>query len=262
MWSRVRLSSLFIALLVFGFTHPMVVAQILGTPPPAPANGTTTPPAPLTTTGTAQLIEWDLSAIYRDGVDAQPGAVAVEKNGSRSGLWFVTRGGDVRIIRLQPHKETKVGMAQWASWQLDSLSFTTGGIKRLKSSDDGRIVFVRTLTSIQRVDTGSCSTDALTGAVGCERITYDDSTCVPDPTTPGVQACTPNAAMISDLTLDGRNNVYTAISANPSDPVNSYIQKLEPAPFFDINSPTNYSAKMTRWQVGGGAGNCVGVQNP
>src|ERR1051325_5435104 len=84
---------------------------------------TTTNNAPITptvTTTTSPVIEWDVSAISNSGIDAQPGAVAVDKNNGRNaGIWFVTRFaavGAFRVIRLQPYISAKVGSANWMSW--------------------------------------------------------------------------------------------------------------------------------------------------
>jgi hypothetical protein len=229
--------------------------------PPASAQlgGTTSNPTPMPTTTVAQtqLIEWDLPA---EG-DATPGAVAVDKFGSNNGIWFVTRDGVPRVIRLQPHKIAKYGNAQWTSWQLDELGFITGGVRRLKPSHDRRFVFVRTLTSLQRVDTASCTTDPVAGMTSCDRISFDDSGACITNTVTGSTTCTPNAAMISDLTLDGKNNVYTAVSFDVLDPTNNFIEKLVPELFPDPGSSTGYAANVTRWQVGGGAGNCVSASS-
>jgi outer membrane protein assembly factor BamB len=215
-----------VTLMLFSLEGPTVaIAQTLSATTP-----TITP-----TTTTAKLIEWDISALYNNNtnVDAQPGAVAVDRNqdGWSSGLWFVTRAFDFRVIRLQSGKAAKTGMAQWTSWQLDSSGLTTGGVKRVKPSDDGRVVFVRTLFELQRVDTENCTTtvDPLTMATTttCNLTLYQDG----------------NLAMISDLALDRGGNVYTAIF----DGTDSWIEKLIPS-----------TAYVTRWKVGGGAGICNG----
>jgi len=238
MHPRIPSCGSFLGLVLFGLAGATSALSQVGTTPVPTTTGS--PSTPLITTGTAQLVEFDISSFYNGGVDAQPGAVAVDKKGYSSGVWFVTRAVDFRVIRLQPDKLTKTGMAQWNSWKLDGSGFTTGGLKRLKPSDDGRFVFVRTVNSIQAVDTGSCGPtsfiDPNTGVpatgTGCTLLEYQDD----------------NTAMISDLALDNQRNLYTAISFDPSAPVNSYIERLNPN-----------NGVVTRWQVGGGAGNCVGT---
>src|SRR5207248_2760128 len=134
-----------------------------------------------------------------------------------SGLWFVTRSADVRVIRLQPNTATKISAAQWTSWQLDPASVTTGGLKRTAISDDGRFAVIRTATSIQRVDTSNCgpgtSSTGISGTV-CKLDVYPDSICLQDPN----RVC---QSVISDLAIDRNNNVYTAITFDPTQPVTS-----------------------------------------
>ena len=102
---------------------------------------------------TAHAIEWDLPA----QADASPGAMVVDSEGyDKDWLWFVTRLGNPRVFRMNPWKSPMKGSAQWTSWDSSEDSFTTGGVRRLKASNDCRYVVVRTANSIQRVDTQSC----------------------------------------------------------------------------------------------------------
>src|SRR5262249_29254355 len=94
---------------------------------------------------------------------------------------------------------------------------------------DRRFLFVRTATSIQRIDTQTC--DATT----CLRTEGDDQATL----------------NVSDLAVDDVGNVYSA-TADADDPVNnpgaSYLQMLVPA-----------TGIAKRWNVGGGAGFCASM---
>lgn len=230
MLTRIRVSSSFLGLLLFGLAGTIGFAQV----------GTTSSPTSIPTT--TQVVEWDISNVYNGGMDAEPGAVSVDKRGENSALWFVTRALDFRVLRLQPNSATKMGGAQWTSWQLDSTTQTgtptTGGIKRLKASDDGRLAIVRTLTSVQVVDTRNCwnTTDPTTLSVQtvCNRTEFQDA----------------NAAMISDVAVDHNQYVYTAIALAVNGQMTNQIEKL------DLST-----GNTTFWIVGGGAGNCVGTSD-
>src|ERR1051326_1578130 len=148
---------------------------------------------------TAHIVEGDLPGI----VDASPGAMMVDTRGDDNNhVWFVTRvpmAGPPRVFRLTPPGSLLKAMAQWTSWDLDEESGTSGGLKKIKGSRDRRFVFVRSATSLQRIDTQSC--DAST----CQRTTWIDQ----DPFN------------VSDLTVDDWNNVFTtaAVTDDPtSDP--------------------------------------------
>lgn len=239
MVTRVSVFSVLTGLMLLGLAGATTVAAQVVT-----ANSPVIPP-------TTQVVEWDVSSAYNgDGtctppgfcVDAQPGAVAVDKRGENSALWFVTRGGDFRILRLQPNSATKNSGAQWTSWQLDSSGITTGGIKRLKISDDGHLAVARTVDSVQIVDTSNCwntmdnSTIPATVQTVCKRTEYQDM----------------SAAMISDVAIDRNYYVYTAVSvADPQGVVNNQIERLDPS-----------TGNLTLWTVGGGAGNCPGASDP
>jgi hypothetical protein len=211
---------------------------------------------PTVTTTTSPVTEWDVSTISNSGIDAQPGAVSVDKNnGRKAGIWFVTRFGDFRVIRLQPYVSARAGYATWTSWSLDTSGLTTGGIKRVKAADDGGSVFVRTLVSLQQIDTNHCWTSS--NRIYCNDTEYLDGN------TPCATAAPPPPACsgVSDLSLDNHGNIYSAVtpvvntSVDPTspnyvaDPSHSYIERLVP-------SPGGAYARVTIWPVGGGAGNC------
>src|SRR5258708_4633205 len=104
------------------------------------------------------LVEWDIPITG----DSEPGAIAGDTRGKdQNRVWFLTRnpGPDSqKVYRFDAAKSLMKGPAQWTSWQLSlTLPATnTGGLKRLKPSDDRRYVFVRTSDNLQRVDTQNC----------------------------------------------------------------------------------------------------------
>lgn len=188
---------------------------------------------------TAHLIEFNIPA----KIDASPGAMVVDTRGEDNNrIWFVTRLGTQRVIRVNPAKSLMKGAAQWTSWELAQDSFTTGGTKKIRASHDRRFVFVRTAMSLQRIDTQNCMpATALTPAT-CERIEWQDQ--IP-----------PN---VSDLAVDDYNDVFTTgVVGDPLSPnlAQSYVQMLPPGPV-PANTATG-SATVTRWTVGGGAGFCA-----
>jgi hypothetical protein len=185
---------------------------------------------------TAHLIEWDLPAV----ADSSPGAMVVDTRGDDNNrVWFVTSVGAIpKVYRLFPQKSPTKGAAQWTSWELSSDSLFAGGAKKLKATHDRRYVFVRTATSIQRIDTQSCDSAS---PQTCLRTEWDDQ----------------STLNVSDLAVDDYGNVFSA-TADANDPVAnaglSYLQMLTPGAAPAPN--TTSSATVTRWRVGGGAGFC------
>src|SRR3982750_3375114 len=93
------------------------------------------------TTGTV-LTEWDLDSTG----DFVPGALTVDDRSSskNSKVWFVTRGGSVRLYRLTPGLNMTKDGASATSWDLNALM--TGGV-RLRHSDDGPFAFGNVTTT-------------------------------------------------------------------------------------------------------------------
>ena len=216
------------------------VAALFASPVPATAQ------LPVSTGGSlpnqeAALIEWDLPA---EG-DAQPGAMMVDLHGTEGGqVWFVTRTIGMadnpdaapaqRVYRLDIKPGAKHNYAAWYSWQLDpALTGTTGGVRKVKTSKDKRYVFVRTLGTLQRIDTQGCVPTV--SGVACPRAAWLD----------GSDANGFNVTGVSDIAIDEQRNVYTALSKGA--PENSYVQRL---------NSTATENNVTRWLVGGGAGSC------
>ena len=175
----------------------------------------------------ARLIEWDLPA----QADSTPGAVVVDTRGDdKNRLFFVTRGVNPTLYRMEFPKSLTKGSARWTSWALNAI--LAGGLKKVRASHDRRFLFVRTITSdlgeaIERVDTQKC------GSGSCERTVWTDENLGLD---------------VSDVALDDYNNVFTAHTPF-QDPTLSYIQRLTPG--------SGSSATITRWNVSGsGAGWC------
>jgi hypothetical protein len=199
--------------------------------------GTSSAPLPALQPIKVALIEWDLPAI----VDASPGAIIVDTAGhDNNRVWFVTRlGAPPRVIRFEPAKSMMKGNALWTSWTLGEVPGFTGGIRRLRASYDRRYVFVRTTSSLQRIDTQQCSGTPKT----CPRVEWIDQA--------GVTA--------SDVAVDDRNHVFTtaATVADPGNlatsPTQGYVQMLK---FVATPAPGPGAATVTRWTVGGGAGLC------
>jgi ice-binding like protein len=196
-----------------------------------PADATNAPPS--VKSRTAHIVEWDLPA----PADASPGAMVVDTQGyDQNRLWFVTRLGDPRVYRFDPSKSLMRGNASWKSWALAVDSFTTGGLKKITASCDRRYVFVRTASSLQRVDTQNG-----------ERTEWPDQ--VIDPLNP----------VTSDLAIDDRNNIFTTGLVDPTNPSTGYVQMLKPGPF--PGDGLRGTTTVTRWNVGGGAGICADLGN-
>ncbi len=200
-----------------------------------------------TTTSFTHIVEWDIPALG----DLEPGAITVDAHGKDNNrVWFLTRTGAQKAYRFDPAKSLMKGWAQWTSWQL-SLTFTptTGGLKRLKPSDDRRYVFVRTADNIQRIDTQKCTSGTLKTELEpaapptCELTVWRDQ---------------PSEQNVSDLAVDAMNRVFT--TATPTVPEigfdsdSSYVQMLTPGPA-PVATETA-TVKVKRWRVGGGAGFC------
>ena len=189
---------------------------------------------PVVQTRTTHIVEFDLPA----PADASPGAMIVDSQGQDNNrIWFVTRLGLQRVIKLEPTKSLMKGSAKWTSWTLSPPlpPASTGGLKRIRGSSDRRFIFVRTSDNIQRIDTQACN------ATGCQRTVWEDQV---------------GSLNVSDLAVDNRNNVFTAGADDPTQPNTSYIQRLTPGPFVS-DGVLGVMATVTRWTVGGGAGFCV-----
>ena len=186
------------------------------------------------------IVEWDIPAVG----DLEAGAITVDTHGKdKNRLWFLTRSGDVKVYRFDPAKSLLKGPGQWTSWQLSLVPppTTTGGLKRLKPSDDRRYVFVRTSDNLQRVDTQNCKAGS---PPTCELTIWED------------RLLNVNT---SDLAIDGANRVFTAATDIP-EPIHNplglaYVQMLTPGPA--PSTGTTATVQVKRWLVGGGAGVCA-----
>ncbi|HXT32593.1 MAG TPA: hypothetical protein VN716_25000, partial [Vicinamibacterales bacterium] len=146
-------------------------------------------------TTTTHIVEWDIRA--ETPIDLEPGAVVVDTHGrDKNRVWFLTRRGIQKVYRFDPAKSLMKGSAQWMSWQLSQLPTflsSTGGLKRLKPSDDRRYVFVRTNENIQRVDTQKCKP-------GSPKTTTSDAT--PPTCELTIWQDQPGNTNVSDLAID------------------------------------------------------------
>jgi len=202
------------------------------------ATTTVLPGGSATSSPTARIIEWDLPA----KADASPGAMLVDSDGrDRNRIWFVTRAGVPRVVVLDMPKSLMKNAARWTSWELREDSLFTGGLRKIRASNDRRWGFVRTFSSLQRIDTRNCGTN------GCERTAWLDNI-----------DGDPVAGDVSDVAIDDQNTIYTASAVLPNDPADaSYIQALKPSPY------PGGAAVVTRWVVSGGVGSCSqGVSFP
>jgi len=209
----------------------LALAALLGTASSAGAQTTE-----LTST---HIVEWDIPFAG----DIEPAAVAVDPHGKDNNrIWFVTRTGPQKVYRFDPARSLMKGSAQWMSWQLSQISLpsSTGGLKRLKPSDDRRYVFVRTSSDLQRVDTQNCTPGTPTT---CELTVWQDK---------GVDQLS-----TSDLAIDGTNRVFTTASGDAANtPDTAYLQMLTPGPAPALGV-TTATVQVKRWPVGGGAGVCL-----
>jgi hypothetical protein len=173
------------------FTAGLVASALLACAAPAAANGDGGggsgggPSIPGVTQ--TRVVEWDLP----QQVDGRPGAIAVDHYGNQGGrLWFLTREGDPKVYQFEPPKSLKTEQAKWVSWTLNPAFLgPTGGIKKIKTSYDRRFVFVRTVLSVQRIDT-----------ISNERVTYPNN--LEDPENPS------GMSFVSDIAADNQHNVY------------------------------------------------------
>jgi hypothetical protein len=182
------------------------------------------------------IVEWDIPITG----DVEPGAIAVDSHGKdKNRVWFLTRSGPQKVYRFDPAKSLMKGSAQWMSWQLSLTSppFSTGGLKRLKPSDDRRYVFVRTSSDLQRVDTQNCKVGSLTT---CQLTIWQDKEM--------------DEFSTSDLAVDSMNRVFTTALSQFGVPDTAYVQMLTPGPDLDVGDTT--IVKVKRWPVRGGAGFC------
>jgi hypothetical protein len=210
------------------------------------------------------IVEWDIPMIQ--GVtDSEPGAITVDTRGKdKNRVWFLTRTTGVedpqKVYRFDAAKSLMKGSAQWTSWELSRLmpASTTGGLKRLRPSDDRRYVFVRTSSDIQRVDTQKCKPGTAKTATAdatpptCELTIWSNN--------PSTDSTITDALNVSDLAVDETNRVFTTaavVVASGVDPNKSYLQMLTPG--YAPPPGTTAKVKVTRWQVGGGAGVCDGT---
>jgi hypothetical protein len=191
---------------------------------------------------TTHIVEWNLPARG----DASPGAMVVDARGEDNNrIWFVSRLGVQKVYRVSPAKSLMKGAAQWTSWELADDTVTTGGTKKIRASHDRRFVFVRTVASLQRVDTQNCDTAT---PPTCQRIEWLDQI---DPV-----SGQPVSTNVSDLAVDDFNSVFsTGTVGDPVDLAQSYVQMLVPGAVPANN--TTATATVTRWTVGGGAGFCA-----
>lgn len=202
-------------------------------------------------TGTARVIEWDIP----QQADLEPGSIVTDLTGDTDRLWFVTRiGTGPRVYRMDVRSGKKVNNAVWFSWDLDSNGGLASGLRRIKTSKDGRFVFVRTTFSLQRIDTGGCTTTPGTSPpVTCPRTVWDNAQTVP--TDPSLLNTSEKTG--SDLAIDDSNNLYTAVAVfEPSSTSTSDLQSVPQKSFIERLSPGTDPANVVRWYVGGGAGAC------
>jgi hypothetical protein len=180
----------------------------------------------------ARIIEWDLPT----QADLTPGAMVVDTQGDdRNRIWFVTRVGEVamHVYKMEFPSSLMRGKARWTAWQLNELSGTSGGVRKIRASKDRRFVFVRTLTALERIDTQKCS--GYSPNQTCERTDWFDQ---------------PDGLDVSDVAVDDRNNVFTTHTP-ATEP--SYVQRLTPG------VPSSVDPSVTRWSIiGGNAGPCGG----
>ena len=194
------------------------------------------------------IVEWDIPGAG----DIEPGAITVDTQGKDNNrVWFLTRQGAQKVYRFDPAKSLMKGSAQWSSWELsqtvlDPVFFVghTGGLKRLKPSDDRRYVFVRTDQNIQRVDTQKCKPATVKTSSSpampptCELTIWQDQ---------------PGNTNVSDLAVDSTNRIFTTATPVSGLTAEAYVQMLTPG----LAPPAGPSSVIVkRWKVGGGAGTC------
>lgn len=170
-----------------------------------------------------RVVEWDLQELDDVSPDTMPGALTLESGrSSTNNVWFVTRAIQPRVYRLEIPRGLRVRNAPWRSWTLhpDDAS-PTGGLKRVRSSWDHRVVFVKTTFGLNRIDTTTNQVvfyaNAGTSAEGA-----------------------------SDVAVDPANKVYWA--------ANGFIKRINAnAGCSQYPCPP---AEFVTWQVGGSVGEC------
>jgi len=210
-------------------------------------------------TGTAHVIEWDLTSVP-DTLDGNPGAMVVDTRGEdRNRVWFVTRLADPagetdpinvttpqRIYRFDPATSLYKSTARWSSWELRG-DVLGGGI-RIRPSHDRRFVFARTTSFIQRVDTQNCAAGYSYST--CERVVFSY------PENGGTFA---DPIQLSDIAIDDTNRVFTTGLGAPNSPTAAgYVQLLNPAAPQKIDSYGKVLITAKRWPVNSSAGTCIG----
>jgi hypothetical protein len=177
---------------------------------------------------TVPVVEWDLDTMG----DLEPGAITVDVSSSSSDptrVWFLTRQLSQHLYRLTLGRGHG-SQAQFRSWELDASGGRfTGGLKKIRPSKDKRYVFVKTVETIQQVDT-QCTTS---GSAGCATAL-----------TTFRERIAPGDDSISDLALDDFNNVFTSAPFDEQTP-GSYVQRLNPKATPDSAG----FVPVTRWTV-------------
>ena len=176
-----------------------------------------------------RIVEWD----FPPGVetDLMPGALSIEGSGnSNNNVWFVTRALNPRVYRIQIPKGLKVRNAPWTSWKLypesgspEGSTSPAGGLKKVRSSWDRRLVFVRTTAGLHRIDT-------TTNQV----VFYANA----------------GPSFVSDVAVDPSNRVYWA--ANEGTGLIKRINANAGCPQLPCQP-----AEFVTWPVGGGVGLCA-----
>ena len=195
----------------------------------------------------AQIVEWDIG----EPVDTSSGAITLDVHSSHSGrLWFLSRVGDVKLYRFEPGRPIRNKLANWKSFELNQTSLTTGGLKRIKVHRNDRDVFVRTHSSLQRINTTDCTTVLMIET--CERVTWFDQV---DDFGPDL------VPHVSDLTTDDCNVYTTTAVFDATDlellPAQSFVQQLSPCRNKKNSDLVTGTTVVKRWTVGGAAGFCA-----
>src|SRR4051794_24717600 len=192
----------------------LLAAGLIGSSAPAAAqiSASNNPQQP--TPITVRLIEWDLP----QQMDNIPGAMITDIQGDRDRLWFVTRtqqGDSPRVYRVDLRNDKKNrNTADWFSWELQPPASATvaNGLKRIRTSKDGRSVFVHTTTSLVRIDTQAGTPLATTMTVAgftpnaeCRRTTWPHDQ-INDPDHPA------NPETGSDVSIDDYNNIFSSVA--------------------------------------------------
>ena len=168
------------------------------------------------------------------------GAITADLYSNPSGkVWFNTRNGfPARVYMFQPPKNLKYGTPTWTSWPLGSFGFgSTGGLRRIRSSWDSRLIFVRTPIAIIKVDTAN------------NKVTTYCDTPVPDGNG-GTLACGGSDSPVSDVAVDNRNNVYYTY--------NGYLQRVNAAGDSCATQPCT-PVTVTRWDLNSSAVTVTGM---